>query len=103
MEENKNIEENGNSLVIEVQAEIERLFEENPAFDIKKLQEYLKRSGELNMVINKIIEEIQTQNPDISHDELVSTARLRVAEIVQQKEAEGLDQNKEENEERNQD
>ena len=71
------------SMMDEIIEKLENLFEENPQYNMEKLKSYLNRTGELTIVVNKIKEEIQAENPNISHEELIAAASQRIADMLQ--------------------
>ena len=71
------------SMMDEIIEKLENLFEENPQYNMEKLKSYLNRTGELTIVVNKIKEEIQAENPNISREELIETASQRIADMLQ--------------------
>jgi len=87
------------SMMDEIITKLEDLFKENPQYNMKKLNSYLNRTGELTLAVNRIKEEIQTENPGISREELIELASQRIATMVQEREDE-LQQPNNENETR---
>jgi len=71
------------SMMDEIIEKLENLFEENPQYNMEKLKSYLNRTGELTIVVNKIKEEIQAENPNISREELIEIASQRIADMLQ--------------------
>ncbi|MBR2290311.1 MAG: hypothetical protein IJ867_07000 [Clostridia bacterium] len=85
MDENTRLE---NSVMDEIIAKLETLFEENPEYNMEKLKGYLNRTGELTIMVNRIKEEIMNENPNISHEEMIELASQRVADLVREGEHE---------------
>jgi len=73
------------SMMDEIIEKLENLFEENPQYNMEKLKSYLNRTGELTITVNKIKEQLQAENPNISREELIEAASQKIAEMVQDK------------------
>lgn len=70
----------------EIIAKLETLFEENPKYNIEDLKKYLNRTGELAIFVAQLKDEIMAENPEISHEDLIEKASMRVAEMVEKQE-----------------
>ena len=95
MEMNENYNE-GNSDMDEIISRLEALFTEREEYRIELLNEYLKHTGELTVVVDRIKSEILRENPNISHEELIDMASEQIAEIVKSQDMEDKTQNAEE-------
>lgn len=85
MNENMGME---NSIMDEIITKLENLFEENPQYNMEKLKQYLNRTGELTITVNRIKEEIKAANPGISREDLIEEASQRIADMLQEQEME---------------
>lgn len=69
----------------EILAKLETLFAEK-GYTKEKLNEALNHAGELTIIVNEIKAQIKSENPSISHEELIAKASDRVAEMVRENE-----------------
>ena len=85
MNENMGME---NSIMDEIITKLENLFEENPQYNMEKLKQYLNRTGELTITVNRIKEEIKAANPGISREDLIEDSSQRIADMLKEQEME---------------
>jgi hypothetical protein len=69
----------------EILAKLEELFADK-GYTIDNLREALNHTGELTIIVNQIKAQIMSENPSISHEELIAEASDRVAEMVRENE-----------------
>lgn len=69
----------------EILAKLEELFADK-GYTIDKLKKSLNHTGELTIIVDNIKAQIKSENPDISHEELIAKASDRVAEMVRENE-----------------